>query len=93
MYKHDAITQRIINFLRDRPRRLYELQHEIGQLSAFGLIHKLNILEIRGVVFAERVPEHKSTIYYLLPEKEEGDGDGENVTIKNGDTSTCLNKG
>jgi DNA-binding HxlR family transcriptional regulator len=92
MYKHDAITQRIINFLRDRPRRLYELQHEIGQLSAFGLIHKMNVLEIRGVVFAERVPAHKSTIYYLLPEQENENGNGETSPSKE-DTATCLNKG
>jgi DNA-binding HxlR family transcriptional regulator len=74
--RHDAITKRIINFLKIRPRRLYELQHEIGQLSSFGLLHKMNTLEIQGVVFAERSPEHKSTIYYLLPDKEK-ESDGE----------------
>lgn len=88
MYKPDATTQQIINFLSVRPRRLCELQNEIGQLSAFGVINRMNILEIHGVVHCARSPEHKTTIYYLLSENENGkDGDGENVAIKREDTT------
>ena len=69
--RHDATTQRIIKFLKICPRRLYEIQEEIAQLSKFGLLHKLNTLEIQGVIFAERIPANKSTVYYLLPEQEQ----------------------
>jgi len=66
MYKRpDAITRHIKDLLRVRPMRLYELQKEIDGIS----IHKLNTLEIQGVLFAERSVEHKQTTYYLLPEK------------------------
>ena len=93
MYKRpDATTQRIKNFLSIRPRRLYELQEEIAQLSKFGLLHKLNTLEIQGVIFAERIPAHKSTVYYLLPEPEpekEKESDGE--TPLNGSNNVSNN--
>jgi DNA-binding HxlR family transcriptional regulator len=91
--RHDATTQRIKNFLSIRPRRLYELQDEIAQLSKFGLLHKLNTLEIQGVVFAERSPEHKSTVYYLLPEKLEKEESGVDRTTQEdtNNVSTSIN--
>jgi len=91
MYKRfDATTQHIKDFLRVRPRRFYELR-KLGVS-----VHRMNTLELQGVVFAERHPEHKTTTYYLLPEKleKEGDGDGENVAIECEDTnnvSTSIN--
>jgi len=65
MYKQpDATTRRIKDFLRVRPRRMHELR-KMGVS-----VHRMNTLELQGVVFAERCPEHKLTMYYLLPEKE-----------------------
>ena len=90
--RHDAITQRIKNFLSIRPRRLYELQDEIAQLSKFGLLHKLNTLEIQGVIFAERIPAHKSTVYYLLPEQEKEESGVDRTTQEDtNNVSTSIN--
>ena len=88
MYKRfDETTQYIKDFLRVRPRRFYELR-ELGVT-----VHRMNTLELQGVVFAERCPEHKNTTYYLLPEKLENEESGVcSTTNDDEDTANALNR-
>ena len=87
MYKQpDATTRRIKDFLRVRPRRMHELR-KMGVS-----VHRMNTLELQGVVFAERIPAHKSTVYYLLPEQEKEESGVDRTTQEDtNNVSTSIN--
>jgi len=68
-YKIDKVNSEILRLLSVKPRRLASLQHHIGQLTPFAVLHRMNKLEATGLVVAERIP-HTSTTYHLAPAKE-----------------------
>jgi hypothetical protein len=82
-YKIDKVNSQILGLLSIKPRRLAELQHHIGQLTAFAVLHRMNKLEATGLVVAERIP-HTSTTYRLAPAKKENDEEsGVGAPLKN----------
>jgi predicted transcriptional regulator len=83
----------ILEFLKSHPQRLADIRHHAG-VSDFGCLHRLNRLEIAGVITAVRDGQ-KSTVYSLAPaneKKENENGDGETSPSREDTTNVSSNK-
>jgi hypothetical protein len=86
----DEIDKILVNMVKVRPRRQVELCNA-STLSVQGTLYRLQKLEIKNIIWAERDNPQHSVIYHIAADLEKEES-GVCSTTKREDTANVLNR-